>query len=295
MLNSGPAQPRPDQIHGFYRGLREAGFVVGENVSVVQRGANDEYARLPALAQELVGLRVDVIAAIGGPVAALAAKQVTSTVPIVFSAVSDPVKSGLVTSLNRPGGNVTGSAGLATELDAKRLDILVEIAPDATTFGALTNPNRPGVDQQERDMKEAARIVGRDLVIVRAGTNEAINAAFATLAAGKIQALVVGADPFFANHRRQLVDLSARNSIPAIYQWREFCVDGGLASYGPDISEAYRLSGSYVGRILRGSKPTDLPIVQPSKFELVLNLRTARALGLTLSPALVGRADDLID
>ena len=295
MLNSGPAQPRSDQIDGFYRGLRQAGFVVGDNVAVIQRGANDDYRRLPALAAELVRQRVSVIAAIGGPVAALAAKEATSTIPIVFAAVSEPVRSGLVTSLNRPGGNVTGSAGLASELDAKRLDILLELVPGAATVAALLNPNRPGVDTQESDMRAAAQAGGRELVVFRAGTPEAIEAAFAAMAARGITALAVGADPFFANHRRQLVALAARHALAAVYQWREFATEGGLVSYGPDIQETYRLSGTYVGRILKGEKAGDLPVVQPTTFELVLNLRTAKALGLTVPPALLARADDVIE
>jgi len=295
MLNSGPPQPRSDQIDGFYRGLRQAGFVVGDNVAVIQRGAHDDYSRLPALAAELVRQRVTVIAAIGGPVAALAAKDATSTIPIVFAAVSEPVRSGLVTSLNRPGGNVTGSAGLASELDAKRLEILLELVPAAATVGALLNPNRPGVDVQERDMRAAATAAGRALAVFRAGTPEAIEAAFAARAAGGITALAVGADPFCATRRRQLVALAARHALAAVYQWREFATEGGLVSYGPDIQETYRLSGTYVGRILKGEKAGDLPVVQPTTFELVLNLRTAKALGLTVPPALLARADEVIE
>jgi putative ABC transport system substrate-binding protein len=295
MLNSGPPQPRSDQIDGFYRGLKQAGFVVGDNVAVIQRGASDDYDRLPALAAELVRQRVSVIAAIGGPVAALAAKQATTTIPIVFAAVSEPVRSGLVASLNRPGGNVTGSAGLASELDAKRLEILLELVPAAATVAALLNPNRPGVDVQERDMRAAATAAGRELVTFRAGTPEAIEAAFASIAARGIAALAVGADPFFANRRRQIVALAARHAVPAVYQWREFATEGGLVSYGPDIQETYRLSGTYVGRILKGEKAGDLPVVQPTTFELVLNLRTAKSIGVTVPPALLARADEVIE
>lgn len=295
MLNSGPPQPRSDQIDGFYLGLKQAGFVVGNNVGVIQRGANDDYDRLPALAAELVRQRVNVIAAIGGPVAALAAKQATTTIPIVFAAVSEPVRSGLVTSLNRPGGNLTGSAGLASELDAKRLEILFELAPAATTVAALLNPNRPGVDAQESDMRAAAKAAGRELVAFRAGAPEAIEAAFAAMAAHGISALVVGADPFFANNRRQIVALAARHDVAAVYQWREFAMEGGLVSYGPNIHESYRLSGAYVGRILKGEKAGDLPVVQPATFELVLNLRTAKAIGLTVPSTLLARADEVIE
>jgi len=295
MLNSGPPQPRSDQIDGFYRGLSQVGFVVGTNVSVIQRGANDDYDLLPTLAAELVRQRVNVIAAIGGPVAALAAKQATTTIPIVFAAVSEPVRSGLVASLNRPGGNVTGSAGLASELDAKRLEILFELAPAAKTVAALLNPNRPGVDAQESDMRAVARAAERELVAFRAGAPEAIEAAFAAMAARGISALVVGADPFFANHRRQIVALAARHEVAAVYQWREFAAEGGLVSYGANIQESHRLSGVYVGRILKGEKAGDLPVVQPTRFELVLNLRTAKAIGLTVPLALLARADEVIE
>lgn len=295
LLNSGPPQPRPDQIEPFYRGLREEGFVVGDTVAEIRRGANDDYSRLGILADELVRQRVNVIAAIGGPVTALAAKQATSSIPVVFCAVSDPVKSGLVTSLARPTGNVTGSAGLATELDAKRFDILVELVPGAKAFGAMVNPNRPGVEQQEQDMRAAAGSAARDLLVLRAGDAEAIDSTFAAFAARGIEAVVIGADPFFANRRRQIVDLAARHRLAAIYQWREFASDGGLVSYGPDIGEAYRHSGRYVGRILKGARPVDLPVVQPATFELVLNQRTARALGLAVPPALLARADEIIE
>lgn len=295
MLNSGPPRPRSDQIDGFYRGLKEAGFVVGDNVSVIQRGANDQYDRLPALAAELVRERVNVIAAIGGPVVAIAAKQTTTVIPIVFAAVSDPVRSGLVTSLARPGGNITGSAGLAAELDAKRLEILMELIPVSMKVGALLNPNRPGVEDQERDMRAAATAKGRDLVVFRAGTPEAIESAFSSMSLQKMSGLAVGADPFFANHRRLIVSLAARHGIAAVYQWREFALEGGLVSYGPNIEETYRLSGTYVGRILKGEKAGDLPIVQPSTFELVLNLRAAKAIKLDVPPALMARADELIE
>jgi putative tryptophan/tyrosine transport system substrate-binding protein len=295
MLNSGPPQPRRDQIDGFYRGLKEAGFAAGENVSVVQRGADNQYDRLPGLAAELVRLRVSVIAIIGGPVAALAAKEATTSVPIVFAAVSDPIRSGLVASLNRPGGNVTGSGGFVAELDAKRLEILSELRPSSTTVAALLNPNRPGVEIQEREMRAASKAAGRELIVFRAGTPEAIEAAFASMAAQRISSLAVGADPFFSNQRRQIVMLAARHAIAAVYQWREFPIDGGLASFGPSIEDAYRLAGSYVGRILKGENPGDLPVVQPTKFELVVNLKTAKAIGLDIPPTLLARADEVIE
>lgn len=294
-LSSGSAQPRRDQTDGFHRGLKELGFVPGKNVAILHRGADDRYDRLPTLAAELVREHVAVIAIIGGPVAAFAAKATTSSVPIVFAAVSDPVGSGLVASLNHPGGNLTGSAGLVAELDPKRLELLSELAPDSTTVAALLNPHRPGVDGQERDLRSAAKAARRDMVFFRAGNSPAIEVAFATMAERKITSLIVAADPFFSNHRQQIIILSARHLIAAVYQWREFVAEGGLISYGPSIGEAYRISGSYVGRILKGEKPGDLPIIQPTKFELVVNLKTARAIGITIPPALLARADEVIE
>jgi putative tryptophan/tyrosine transport system substrate-binding protein len=294
-LNSGAPQPRRDQLDGFYQGLKEVGFVPGENLSVVQRGANDQYDKLPALAAELVRMRVSAIATVGGPVAALAAKGATTSIPIVFSAVSDPVKSGLVASLNRPGGNLTGSAGFSIELDAKRLELLVELAPAHLTIGVLINPNRPGVEVQEGDLRGAARAAQREVVIFRAGDPLAIEAAFVAMTEQKISSLIVGADPFFNNNRQQIIILAARHAIVAVYQWREFAAEGGLVSYGPIIGEAYRLSGHYVGRILKGEKPGDLPVVQPTKFELVVNLRTARAIRLNVPGTLLARADEVIE
>jgi putative ABC transport system substrate-binding protein len=295
MLGSGAPQPRRDQLDGFYGGLAAAGFAPGENVSIVQRGANDQYDRLPALAAELVRQRVSVIAIFGGPVAALAAKGATTSIPIVFAAVSDPVQSGLVASLNRPGGNLTGSAGLSIELDAKRLELLGEIVRDHKVVAALVNPHRPGVQAQEDELRAAAKRAGREVVIFRAGDPRAVEAAFAAMTVQRISSLVVGADPFFSNNRQQIVILAARHAIVAVYQWREFPAEGGLISYGPSIAEAYRLSGSYVGRILKGERPGDLPVVQPSKFELVVNLKTARAIGLNIPPAVLARANEVIE
>jgi putative ABC transport system substrate-binding protein len=295
MLNSGTPEPRRDQIDGFYRGLKEFGLVHGENFSSIRRGANDQYDRLPALAAELVRQRVAAIATFGGPVTALAAKGATASIPIVFAAVSDPVRSGLVASLNRPGGNITGSAGLSIELDAKRLELLGELAPDSKVVAALVNPNRPGVEAQEQDLRAAAKAAGREMVVFRAGNPPAIEAAFAAMAARRISSLVVGADPFFNNHRQQIIILAARHAIVGVYQWREFPLEGGLVSYGPSIADAYRLSGSYVGRILKGEKPGGLPVVQPSKFELVVNLKTARAIGLSIPPTVLARADEVIE
>jgi putative ABC transport system substrate-binding protein len=233
--------------------------------------------------------------AVGGPPAALAAKDATGATPIVFAAVSDPVKSGLVASLNRPGGNVTGNAGLSIELDPKRLEILTELAPGAIHVGALINPQRPGVEFQEQDLRNAANRAGRTLLVLRPGNADEIDAAFATLAEKKISAMLVGADALFNNHRRQIIILAARHALAAVYPWREFPSEGGLLSYGPNLPDAYYQAGLYVGRILKGEKPADLPVVQPSKFELVINLKTARAIGLTVPPALIARADEIIE
>jgi putative ABC transport system substrate-binding protein len=201
----------------------------------------------------------------------------------------------LVASLNRPGGNVTGNAGLSIELDPKRLEILTELAPGAIHVGALINPQRPGVEFQEQDLRNAANRAGRTLLVLRPGNADEIDAAFATLAEKKISAMLVGADALFNNHRRQIIILAARHALAAVYPWREFPSEGGLLSYGPNLPDAYYQAGLYVGRILKGEKPADLPVVQPSKFELVINLKTARAIGLTVPPALIARADEIIE
>jgi ABC-type uncharacterized transport system substrate-binding protein len=277
------------------RALRKGGYVEGQNLVVEYRWANDQYDRLPALAAELVRRRVAVIAATGGPVTALAAKAATDTIPIVFTAVSDPVKYGLVASFNRPGGNVTGSAGLTTELDAKRFEVLLEVLPNANRIGALFNPNRPGVGAQIQDLVATAQSGGRQLVVMSAGTEAELEAVFATRVRQPVDALVVTADPFFNSIREKLVETLARHRVPAIYQWREFTAVGGLVSYGPGITEAYHQGGVYIARILKGEKPADLPVVQPTKFELVINLKTARILGLEVPPTLLARADEVIE
>jgi putative ABC transport system substrate-binding protein len=228
-------------------------------------------------------------------VAALAAKAATSVIPVVFAAVSDPVKSGLVVSLNRPGGNVTGNAGLTIELDAKRLELLCELTPTESIVGALINANRPGVEAEEQDLLGAAKKAGRQVVVLRTDDGPAIEAAFATLAKRKVAGILVGADALFNNHRQQVVMLAARHAMAGVYPWREYVAAGGLVSYGPNLSEGYRLSGLYVGRILKGEKPADLPVVQPTKFELAINLGTAKAFGLALPPSLLARADEVIE
>jgi putative ABC transport system substrate-binding protein len=295
VLSSGPAKLREDQSGGLRRGLKEAGFVEGENLSILYRGADDHYDRLSALAAELVSRSVAVIATAGGPVAALAAKSATNTIPIVFAAVSDPVKSGLVASLNRPGGNVTGNAGLTIELDAKRLELLSELTPTPRVIGALVNTNRPGVEAEEHDLLAAAKKLGRELVVLRTDDGPSIEAAFAALAKRDIAGVLVGADALFNDHRQQVVSLAVRYAMAGVYPWREYVSAGGLASYGANLSEGYRLSGVYVGRILKGEKPADLPVVQPEKFELAINLRTAKTLGVAIPPAIIARADEVIE
>src|SRR4051794_3296777 len=295
VLSSGPATLRDDQSEGLRRGLQEAGFTEGENLTILYRGADDDYDRLPGLANELSGRPVAVIATAGGPAAALAAKAATSVIPVVFAAVSDPVKSGLVASLNRPGGNVTGNAGLTIELDAKRLELLCELTPAGGAIGALINTRRPGVELEEQDLLAAARTAGRELVVLRTADGPSIEAAFAALAERRIRGILVGADALFNNHRQQVLSLASRHAMAAVYPWREYVTAGGLASYGANLSEGYRLSGLYVGRILKGEKPADLPVVQPTKFELAINLKAARSLGVRVPETLLARADGVIE
>jgi putative ABC transport system substrate-binding protein len=295
ILNSASAGSRAARFAAFHQGLREAGYVEGQNVTIEYRFADDQHHRLPSLAVELVRRPVAVMVATGGPVAVLAAKSATATIPIVFTAVADPVKSGLVASLNRPGGNVTGTAGLTSELEPKRLELLHQLVPTAGVIGVLANPSRPNVDEQLKDVQAAARRIGRELVILRAGTDRDINTAFETLAQRRIGALLVTADPFFASRRAQIVALAARYAVAAVYQWREDAAAGGLMSYGADPIEMYRQAGVYTGRILKGEKPGDLPVMQPTKFELIINLKTARTLGLDIPPILLVRADEVIE
>ena len=294
-LTSASARPFTQVVMAFSEGLKELGYVDGQNVAVEYRWAEDRYDMLPVLAAELVRHQVAVIVASGGPVSALAAKGATATIPIVFTAVSDPIGSGLVESMNRPGGNATGVAALTIELDAKRLELLREIAPAAASIAALVNPYRPDVQTQLTGIQAAAQSVGLNLLIVKAGDERELDASFEMNGQQKFDALLVGADPFFNNRREQLLTLLARHGKPAIFAQREFVLAGGLASYGTSLSDAYRQAGVYAGRILRGEKPANLPVVQPVKFETAINLKTARALGLDVPPALVARADEVIE
>ncbi len=295
-LSSGSAAALNKQwIAAFHRGLAEGGYVDGQNITIEYRTADDDYERLPGLAAELVRRNVKVIVAAGGPISALAAKRATDTIPVVFTTVADPVQSGLVVSINRPGGNATGSAGLTSELDPKRLELLYQLSPGARTFGVLANPNRPGVDAQLKDLQAAAETIGVNLVIQKASTEPAIEVAFETLVQQRADGLIVTADPFFNFRRPKVIALAARHAIPAIYQWREFVLDGGLISYGPSISDAYYQTGVYAARILNGSKPGDLPVMQPTRFELVINLRTAKTLKIEVPSSLLARADEAIE
>jgi putative ABC transport system substrate-binding protein len=295
VLNSTSAASVGEQFAPFHRGLGEAGYVAGQNVAIEYRSAENQYDRLPVLAVELVRLRVTVLVAAGGPVAALAAKGSTPEIPIVFTIVTDPVKSGLVASLNRPGVNVTGTSGLTSELDPKRLELLQLIKPTARVIGVLVNPNRPDVARQSKELEAAADKMSLKLDLQQAGSPRDIDTAFETLARQRVDALLVTADPFFNSRRAQLVTLAERHALPAIYQWREFALAGGLMSYGPSFADAYRQAGLYAGRILKGARAADLPVVQPTRFELVINLKTAEALSLVVPESLRTIATETIE
>jgi putative ABC transport system substrate-binding protein len=280
-------------VAAFRKGLSETGYAESQNVSIDFRWAEGQSDRLPALASELVHRPVDVIAALGesGP----AAKAATTTIPIVFGIGGDPVEAGLVASLNRPGGNITGATFLTAVLGAKRLGLLHELVPGAPVVALLVNPNTFVGQVQIRDVQEAARALGQSLVVLDGGTDERIETAFAALAPQHVAALLVGADPFFDTRRERLVALASQHCMPAIYQFREYAVAGGLMSYGTSITDMYRLVGLYVGRVLKGEKPADLPVMQVTKFELVINLTTARALGVKISDNLLSLADEVIE
>jgi putative ABC transport system substrate-binding protein len=293
-LNAGSAIPYARQATGFREGLSETGYVEGRNVLIEYRWAEGHNDRLPALAADLVQHHVAVIAATTLP-AAPAAKAATATIPIVFLIGGDPVELGFVKSMDRPGGNMTGIAVLNVDLIAKRLELLHELVPKADTIAVLINPNSAYTKPETSHVHEAGLAVGLKVLLLAASNESEICTAFANLVQQKVGALIVSADPFFTSHRDQVVALAARHAMPTIYQWRDFAEIGGLVSYGADRVDIYRQTGIYVGRILSGGRPSDLPVVQPTKFELVLNLKTAKALGISVPIPILGRADEVIE
>jgi putative tryptophan/tyrosine transport system substrate-binding protein len=283
-----------DVVAAFRKGLRQMGFVEGQNAIIAFRWAEGRYERLPALASDLVDLPVAVLFAAGGSPSGLAAKAATSTTPIVFLA-SGPVHFGLVASLNRPGGNITGISNLATELVGKSIEILKQLVPTAAVIAYLVNPANPSTEADLKGALAAASALGIQLHVLNAGTTRDVDQAFATLAKLRIGALGVMADAFFDSQRDKILELSARYTIAGCYPWREYVLAGGLVSYGTNLPDSYRQAGIYAGRVLRGEKPVDLPVMQPTKFELVLNLKTAKTLAITVPPTLLAIADEVIE
>ena len=291
-LGESPAEWVSD---AFLHGLKETGYVDGVNVRIEYRWAEGQYPRLPALVADLIDQQVGLIVASAGTPAALAAKAATSTIPIVFIVGRDPVELGLVDSLSRPGGNITGVSLLNVELAAKRLELLREMVPKASLIGVLVNPNNRNAESYARGLEAAAPAVGLQVSIFRAGVEGALDTAFAEFVQQRVNAVIVAPDPFFDSRREKLVALAAHHAVPAIYQWREFTAAGGLMSYGSSLTDGFRQMGIYAGRILKGTPPADLPVVQPTKFELVINLKAATALSLVVPPKLLALADEVIE
>jgi putative tryptophan/tyrosine transport system substrate-binding protein len=294
-LNSSSPSGYARMVVAFRQGLNETGYIEGRNVTIEYRWAEGQNDRLPELAGDLVGRKVTVIAATTAA-AALAAKAATATIPVVFEMAGDPVQLGIIATLNRPGGNVTGVTNLNIEVAPKRLELLHEVIPAATTFALLINPSNPTLAEPTiRDIRASAHTLGVQLHVVSATTDNEIDNAFASLANLRAGGLVIGGDQFFSSRIERLASLAVRYAVPAIYLWREFAVAGGLMSYGSDTTDAYRLTGIYVGRVLNGEKPADLPVQQATKVELYINLKTAKTLGITIPLSLSGRADGLIE
>jgi len=294
-LNTASQGPFANLLQAFRGGLGEAGYVEGRNVLIEYRWAEGRHDRLPELVADLMRRRVSVIAATGGSPAALAAKAATSAIPIVFQTGVDPVEIGLVPSLNRPGGNITGATMLSDELGSKRVELLHELVPGATLIGALLNPTGAGAPRLTRDLLAAANSLGLRVEIVKAGSDREFEPAFAEFLRLRVGALLIAGDPLFNGRSEQIAELTVRHKIPSIYQFREFAAAGGLMSYGGSITDAYRQAGVYTGRILSGDKPADLPVQQSTKVELFINLKTAKALGITIPLPLLGRADEVIE
>ena len=282
-------------VEALRKGLGEAGYVEGQNLAIEYRWAEGHYDRLSALAADLVGRQVAVILAMGGTDPARAAKAATLTTPIVFVSAADPVKAGLIASLNRPGGNVTGISLIASALDEKKMGLLHELMPKASVVAGLVNPKYPGAKAQAAEVQESASHLGIKAIALTAGTDDEIDAAFADAARQGAAAMLVSSDPFFNSRSGRFAAAAARHSMPVMYPQREYVRDGGLMSYGPDFSDGYRNAGIYVGRILKGAKPAELPVMQPTKFELVINLKTAKTIGLTVPPTLLATADEVIE
>src|SRR3954454_21012223 len=294
-LNSLAAAPIAHLLAAFRQGLSETGYIEDQNVKIEYRLAEGHYDRLPSLAADLVNRQVSVIATGGGTVSALAAKASTTTIPVVFISDSDPVKLGLVASINRPGGNVTGIHQLTAGLEAKRFELLHELVPAATRIAVLLNPNYSDFEAQIGEVQEAARSLGLQAHILKASDERDFDAAFSTVKDQRAGGLLVASDPFFFSRRSQIVALAAHHAVPAIYQFKEFADVGGLMSYGTRITDSYRQVGVYSGQILKGTKPTELPVVQSSKFEFVINLKTAKSVGVTISWGLLVQADEVIE